>query len=50
MSKEVLGEPSPGVSLARVTSNVLLLDAGVVAAVATTEVALDFYSEVISTK
>jgi hypothetical protein len=45
LTKEVLGQSSPGAALVRVTSNVLLLTAGVVAAVAMTKMALDFYAK-----
>jgi hypothetical protein len=45
LTREVLGESSPGVALAQVTSNVLLLDAGVGAAIGTMKAALNFYTK-----
>lgn len=45
LSKEVLGEVSPGVAMARVTANVLLLTTGVHAAVAMTRTALDLHAK-----
>jgi hypothetical protein len=44
LARETLGESSPGMALARVTSNVQLLDAGVRAAIGTTTAALDLYA------
>jgi hypothetical protein len=44
-TREMQGESSPGVALARVTSNVLLLDTGVRVAIATIKAALDFYAK-----
>jgi len=43
LTREVLGESSPGVALARVTSNILLLDVGVRAAIETTKAGFDLY-------
>ena len=45
LTKEILGEPSPGVAQARVTANVLLLTAGVHAAVGMTKTAFDLYAK-----
>jgi hypothetical protein len=45
LTKEVVGQSSPGVALARVTSNVLLLTTGVGAATAMTKIALDLYAK-----
>ncbi len=43
LPKEVVGESSPGVALAQVTGNVLLLDTGVRVAIGTMRAALDLY-------
>jgi hypothetical protein len=49
LTRDVLGESSPGVALTRVTSNVLLLDAGVGLAIGTTKAALSFFTKRSST-
>jgi len=45
LTREVLGESSPGVALARVTGNVLLLDTGVRVAIGTMKAALAFFTK-----
>jgi hypothetical protein len=45
LTRDVLTESSPGVALARITSNILLLDAGARAATAMTRTALDIYGK-----
>jgi len=45
LTKEILGEASPGVAQVQVTGNVLLLNAGVYAAVGMTRTAFDLYAK-----
>jgi hypothetical protein len=44
LTKEILGESSPGVAQVQVTGNLLLLTAGVHAAIGMTKTALDLYA------